>query len=105
MENTTILNEYYKKVMYKYDSPNTFFYLDPPYEKSDGLYIHDTVSINELYDILSKIKGFFLLSYNNSPIAKKLFKDYRIRILNTKYGKGTEGGQNIKKKELSISNF
>ncbi len=95
--NTTSLFEILSSIRHRF--------IDPPYEKSDGLYIHDTVNINELYDILSTIKGFFLLSYNNSLIAKKLFKDYRIRILNTKYGKGTEGGQNIKKKELLISNF
>ena len=55
----------------KYDSPNTLFYLDPPYENSEKQYIHDSVNIQDLFKILSNIKGYFILSYNDSLLAKK----------------------------------
>jgi DNA adenine methylase len=40
LKNTTILNRDFRSVIKKYDSPKTFFYLDPPYEKSEeqGVY-------------------------------------------------------------------
>ena len=66
---------------------------------------HDVVDLNELFKLLNNIKGLFLMSYNNSPHAKQLFKEYRIRTVNTKYTKSTEGGQSRAKKELLISNY
>jgi len=40
LKNTIILNKDYKKLIKEYDSPLTFFYLDPPYEESGNLYTH-----------------------------------------------------------------
>lgn len=105
LKHTVILNKNYVNVIKKYDSNNTFFYLDPPYENSDNLYIHDSIDYNELLYILNNIKGLFLLSTNNSANIRKLFKHFRIRKVNTKYGKGTEGGQQHTKIELLISNY
>lgn len=105
MKDTIILNEDYNKVINEYDSDNTFFYLDPPYQSSTKLYKHDMVDINNIYNILSKIKGKFLMSYNYSPEAIKLFKDYYIYVIKTKYTDVKKGGQNKEKKELLISNY
>ena len=105
LKHTIILNKDFKAVIKKYDSSNTFFYLDPPYEESNNLYTHDVVDLNELFKLLNNIKGLFLMSYNNSSHAKQLFKEYRIRTVNTKYTKSTEGGQTHVKKELLISNY
>jgi DNA adenine methylase len=61
-----ILNIDYKEVIKKYDSKDTFFYLDPPYMGREKYYInHDfnKKSHYELSDILNNIKGKFLLSY------------------------------------------
>jgi site-specific DNA-adenine methylase len=40
LKNTTILNQNYKKVIEKYDSDKTFFYLDPPYGTASSDYAH-----------------------------------------------------------------
>jgi DNA adenine methylase len=105
LKHTTILNKSFEKVIKQYDSANTLFYLDPPYENSDKLYTHDTLPIKDVYDILKNIKGYFLLSYNDSKEAKELFKNYKIKRIKTKYTKGTEGGQHNVKTELIISNY
>ena len=107
LEDVEIYNVDYKQLITKYDSEETFFYLDPPYENSKGLYKNDVVRIDELYHLLSNIKGKFLLSYNNSDKARELFSDYNIYELPTKYSASTfsnnKKGTNIV--ELLISNY
>ena len=105
LKHTTILNKSFEKVVKQYDSPNTLFYLDPPYENSDNLYTHDTLPIKDVYDVMKNIKGYFIISYNDSKEAKDLFKDFNIRKIQTKYTKGTEGGHRHTKTELIITNY
>jgi DNA adenine methylase len=105
MKHTSIYNKDFKTLIKKYDSGNTLFYLDPPYENSDKLYTHDTLPIKDVYDAVKNIKGLFIISYNDSKEAKELFKNYNIIKIKTKYGKGTEGGQRHIKTELIITNY
>jgi DNA adenine methylase len=108
LQNTIILNEDYKKVIAEYDGKGTFFYLDPPYEVStSGYYTHSSVNPNEMSDILRKIKGRFILSFNDSPNIRDIFKDFYLYNIDTKYVTThlpTKAGTK-KKKELVISNF
>ena len=105
LKDTSIYNKDFKSLIKKYDSINTLFYLDPPYENSDKLYTHDQLPIKDVYDAVKNIKGLFIISYNNSKEAKDLFKDYKIIKIKTKYGRGTEGGQHNIKTELIITNY
>lgn len=96
----------YKNLIEKYDSKNTLFYLDPPYEGStDELYEHHAFDYEELERILSHIKGLFLLSINDSPNIRKLFKNFDISVVKTKYGDPIKGGQSRVKNELIIKNY
>lgn len=86
LKNTTILNEDYKKVIQQYDSPNTLFYCDPPYEESNRtVREYKDISMDDFADLLSKIKGKFLVSINNSPRIRKLFSRYNIKKVKTYY--------------------
>jgi DNA adenine methylase len=106
LKHTIILNKNYADVIKKYDSINTFFYLDPPYENSNRLYEHYSLPISDVYNILKNIKGKFLLSYNNSTKAKELFKNYKIKYIKTKYVNPIKGGSgSIIKTEMVISNY
>jgi DNA adenine methylase len=105
LKHTIILNKNYADVIRKYDSTNTFFYLDPPYENSDKLYEHFSLPISDVYNVLKNIKGRFLLSYNNSTEAKELFKNYKIKYLKTKYSDPIKGGAVRIKTEMVISNY
>lgn len=107
LKNTDVLNEDYKKVIERYDDIDTFFYLDPPYEitwkaKTD-VYNHGNMNLIELQDVLSKIKGRFVLSLNDSPAMRELFKDFHIDTI-------TAGVVNFNaiggiRSELIIKNF
>jgi DNA adenine methylase len=60
------------------DTPDTFFYLDPPYVGSDqghyaGYKIADLIL---LLDQISTIKGKFMLSHFNHPVIDKYIEKY-----------------------------
>lgn len=104
LANTILLNQNYEKVIKDYDTDETLFYLDPPYEDSKGLYTHHVMDYVKMVDILKKIKGKFLLSINGSTNINKLFKDFKIIEITKK----THARANIGFKpriELLIMNF
>ena len=73
LEKAVILNQDYIKVLQRYDSPHTFFYLDPPYLGKDHLYGGRGIDPVELYHACLQLKGNFLLSYNRDKAVEKLF--------------------------------
>jgi DNA adenine methylase len=105
MKNTTMLSQDYKKVIKNHDSTKTLFYLDPPYEKSDDLYKNSDMNYEELSELLSSIKGKFVLSINDSIHMRKTFNQFKIKQISvhTQGNKGIgSGGDRI---ELIIKNF
>lgn len=105
LKNVKIYNTDYKKIIKDYDSPNTLFYFDPPYENSGGSYSHDILPIKEIYDNLKNIKGKWILSYNNSKEAKELFKNFNINEIDTVYEHISINKIKKNVKELIITNF
>ena len=103
LKNTTITNTDYKS-LFTHDSPNTFFYLDPPYEKSKGLYKDAVIDYKIMVDRLKKIKGKFLLSINDSTEIREIFKDFKISGLSVEGGGNNAIGVNTRK-ELLIKNY
>ena len=106
LKGVTILNQDYDKVIRKFDAPDTFFYLDPPYSRADDNkdYEFNVIDIEALNKLLRGLKGKFLLSYDDTPEARKLFRGFKIRTVVTRYMKST-GGLGDDVKELLISNY
>ena len=71
---TAILNEDYLSMIEKYDSKDTFFYLDPPFHDMECQFVACDVDPTQIADALKGLKGKFLLSYNDYPefLMKKL---------------------------------
>ncbi len=71
LEQVIIEKQDFEKLIARFNTPNTFFYLDPLYYTKEHLYDRedaDTFSKHEeLAAILMQIKGKFLLSNNNDP--------------------------------------
>ena len=105
LKRTHILNKDFRNVIKDYDSPTTLFYLDPPYSQLVDRWGYDYLIITpeEVYNAVKNIKGKFLLSYNDSPDIKNLFKDYKIKTIKTTYE--LSGTRNPNIKELLISNY
>ena len=63
-------------IIKKYDSPNTFIYLDPPYWRTENYYSNhdfDTKDHLRLADCLDKIKSNFALSYYDFPKLQEMY--------------------------------
>lgn len=90
-----------------YDRPDSFFYLDPVYTKGAGYKTSSAAKFNHagLFELLKNIKGRFLLSYDDSPFIRDLYKDFN--IMPVLRANGISCGRHIEKdyKELLIANY
>ena len=63
---TFVENMDFERVIKKYDSPKTYFYMDPPYWKTENYYSNHNFNIDDhkrLANALRNIRGKFALSY------------------------------------------
>jgi DNA adenine methylase len=77
LQSVQIENWPYEKVLERYDRPETLFYLDPPYVGAPW-YRHNFADRDfpRLSDRLRKLKGRFLLSINDHPLAREAFSGF-----------------------------
>ncbi|MBI4621028.1 MAG: DNA adenine methylase [Desulfobacterales bacterium] len=102
-----IENRPYEEVITRFDKPDTFFYIDPPYLGCEDYYgdgIFQREDFEKLREILKGIKGKFIMSINDLPEIKNLYKEFRYEVVNTSY---SAGGADKKKKvtELLVMNY
>jgi DNA adenine methylase len=96
----------YDEVIRRYDRPETMFYLDPPYFGCEGYYGKGLFSRDEFADLaeqLAGIKGKFLLSLNDVPEIRDVFKTFQIESVTTRYSCSKDAP--TKAKEVFIKNF
>jgi DNA adenine methylase len=111
LKDTKIENRDYGAIIKKYDSPDTFFFLDPPYENTDEDFEYaEDVDFNfeRLANLLHGIKGQFLMTINDSPNIRRLFKDFTIKTWNVRSGWSQAAGKGFEGKrrgEVLISNY
>lgn len=78
----------------RYDTPETLFYLDPPYFGSEGDYGKTLFSAGEfalMAEALAGLKGRFILSLNDTPEVRKIFSAFDIEGVGTHYGLAGRG--------------
>ncbi|MBI9080286.1 MAG: DNA adenine methylase [Pseudodesulfovibrio sp.] len=105
--NTTIENLPWENYIPRYDRPETFFYLDPPYYGTEHFYgrgLFTKEDFTRLAGLLATVKGKFLLSLNDCPEVRKIFAAFDIKGTKTKYTVG--GGAKAKTAgEVFILNY
>jgi len=105
VKDATFLHKSYNVLLDKYDGPNTFFYLDPPYYKTySGAYETGEIDHELLAERLKKVKGKFLLSYNDTPFIRNLYKGYKITSFKNIQTLGSELNDKIVT-DVLISNY
>ena len=73
---THVENMDFADVITKYDSPTTYFYVDPPYWKTENYYSNhdfDREDHERLADSLQSMEGKFSLSYYDFPLLSEWF--------------------------------
>jgi len=100
----TIENLPWQEFLKRYDKPQTFFYLDPPYFQAP-YYAHnlELADYKEMTGILAKIKAKFILSINDLPEMRETFGGFKIKPVTLKYSASKDGWTTGK--ELLITNF
>lgn len=75
-------------VIRRYDGPGTMFYLDPPYwgcEADYGKGMFDRSGFADLADIMSAVKGHWLMSINDQPEVRSIFGMFPMIEVQTTY--------------------
>lgn len=94
----------YKDILEKYDRPETLFYLDPPYwGRKLYRYNFEESDFQALEEQLRKIKGKFILSLNDVPEVRSLFRNFHIKNVELHYTSQKKAGERYK--EVLITNY
>ena len=99
-----IENRHWREFLGFADRPQTFFYIDPPYwGRKDYRHNLDTSEYAAMAEILSAIKGKFILSIDDRPETREVFQRFEITPVTVTY---TANAVKSKLgKELLIKNF
>lgn len=94
----------------KYDSPETLFYIDPPYWEADFYAVSfKGEDFRRLAETLRTINGKFILSLNDTPEVREIFNGFKIEPIETKYSLGNSktaaGTRGVERKEVLIHNL
>jgi DNA adenine methylase len=108
---TGIENLSFEQVIPKYDSPDTFFYVDPPYYGTENLYAFHDFGLRqheELKDILKSCQGKWILSYYEFDDLKKWFPEDIYVWKRKEYAKASMASNNKKQTkgvEVLVMNY
>ena len=94
----------YEEVLRRYDRPATLFYLDPPYF-GRNLYRYNFAPADfaKLAERLRKLRGKFILSLNDVPEIRTLFRGFTIQGVELSYTAQKRAGRRYR--EVLISNL
>jgi len=108
---TEVENMDFAEVIEKYDSSTTYFYVDPPYWKTENYYSNhdfDREDHERLANVLNVVQGKFSLSYYDFELLHFWFPDNIYRWEKKEFAKAAAAKKGIKQnmgEELLIMNY
>lgn len=106
LNRVVIENADFERLIKTYDRPDALLYLDPPYYDAEKYY-PDRFQPEDhmrLAETLKNIKGKFILSYNDCPEIRELYKEYVI-LEAERWNNLVSKSQSRKYRELIIKNY
>ena len=96
----------FAQLLKPYDRSGALFYLDPPYYEAEKCYPDRFQSEDHkrLRDALGRIKGRFILSYNDCPEIRELYQDYPICLVDRQDNLAAKT-QSKRYREVIIKNY
>lgn len=106
LNRVVIENHDFEQLIKTYDRPGALFYLDPPYYEAEKYYPDrfNPEDHERLQKCLRDLKGKFILSYNDCPQIRELYKGFAI-IEVERLDNLVNKIESRKYKELIIKNF
>jgi len=104
LRSAEIYSKDYKDILSKYDSKESFAYLDPPYPDSSN-FEDKQIDISELSSALKKYSGLFILSLPDNEKIKSEFSGFNFMTIKAGNKIGEHPWIDVSRKELLISNF
>ena len=97
----------YADLIRVYDRKAALFYLDPPYIGTEGYYDSPFTPDDHqlLRAALEPIKGRFILSYNDCPEVRELYKGYTIERIERRESLSGSGNNKKRYAEVIIRNY
>jgi DNA adenine methylase len=104
LDGVFVENRDFEDVIKRYDRKHTLFYCDPPYWKTAAYKTPFTWADHQrLHGCLKSIDGKFILTINNHPDIRTLYKGYYIRKASAIYSVSKSVNQDVT--ELVIANY
>lgn len=79
----------FEDILTRYDSPATFFYLDPPYvhfQPNGRYHALSTEQREAMFAHLARISGSFLLSFDDCDEVRRLAREHRFHVRRVEVG-------------------
>lgn len=106
LQDVVIENRDFEAIMKTYDDIDALLYLDPPYYNAEKFYQGFGVDDHaRLLGSVQKLRGRFVLSYNDHPVVRDMYKDYHIHEVERMNSLNNKKGKAGKYMELIITNF
>ena len=94
----------YEEVLKRYDRVTTLFYLDPPYfGRKLYKFNFEAEDFEKLAERIGKLRGKFIVSLNDVPEVRTIFRDFHIKRVETPYTAQKKSG--VRYGEVFITNF
>ncbi|MEG0824434.1 MAG: DNA adenine methylase [Oscillospiraceae bacterium] len=98
LKDTVVENKDFEALIGQYDRDDAFFYCDPPYYQTEGVYavVFSKTDHQRLRDTLAGSRGKWMVSYNDCKFIRELYEGYyitavsRINNLAQRYDGGCE---------------
>jgi DNA adenine methylase len=105
MKGVMIEHDDFRKIIEKYDSQDTLFYVDPPYIGREKFYAGGFTEKDhrDLAALLKEIKGKAIVSYYDDPLLLELYPNWRRDTFES--FKQVVNGDNCYTEELLLMNF
>ena len=95
LDSTTVEERSYENIFASYDSPETFWFLDPPYLDGAGAAYSgwSNEQVVEFCGRVKKLKGAWLVTFQDCPLIREQLAGYKLKAVTRANGIGNNHGK------------
>lgn len=110
LKSVIIENVDFEQLINTYDRPSALFFIDPPYVETEKYYnkkycSFKTYDHQRLNSVLKRLKGRFILTYNDCDFIRDMYKDFNLQGVTRNNLLPAKPSDRSEFKELIITNY